>query len=128
MTLGCIRDKLPSEKRGGQTANTINRELLPRWGGMALADITESHVRDLVKAKARDAEAMAHNLLALIRRMFGWAIDQRAYGLEHSPCARLKPNKLIGKVVPRTRVLYNAELRALWPWARPTASSTRCWR
>ena len=109
-----IRDKLPSEKRGKEIENTIRRELLPRWGGLAVTDITESHVRDLVKAKARDYEAMARNLLALIRRIFNWAIDQRAYGLEHSPCARLKPNKLVGEKEPRTRVLCNLELRALW--------------
>jgi integrase len=109
-----IKDKLPSERRGRQMGNLIRRELLPRWSDLALADITEGHVRDLVKGKARDHEAMAHQLLALVRRLFNWAIDQRAYGIEHSPCARLKPNKLIGQIAPRTRVLSNVELRALW--------------
>jgi integrase len=109
-----IASKLPGEKRGKEIENTIRRELLPKWGGLAVTDITESHVRDLVKAKARDYEAMARNLLALIRRIFNWAIDQRAYGLEHSPCARLKPNKLVGEQAERTRVLCNDEMRALW--------------
>jgi integrase len=109
-----IRDKLPSEKRGKEIELTIRRELLPRWGDLPVTAITESHVRDLVKAKARDYEAMARNLLALIRRIFNWAIDQRAYGLEHSPCARLKPNKLVGEQADRTRVLCNLEMRALW--------------
>jgi integrase len=109
-----IASKLPSEKRGKEIELTIRRELLPKWGGLAVTDITESHVRDLVKAKARDYEAMARNLLALIRRLFNWAIDQRAYGLEHSPCARLKPNKLVGEQEARTRILCNDEMRALW--------------
>jgi integrase len=109
-----IASKLPSEKRGKEIELTVRRELLPKWGGLAVTDITESHVRDLVKAKARDYEAMARNLLALIRRIFNWAIDQRAYGLEHSPCARLKPNKLVGEQEARTRILCNLELRALW--------------
>jgi integrase len=109
-----IRDKLPSEKRGKEIELTIRRELLPKWGGLPVTAITESHVRDLVKAKARDYEAMARNLLALIRRIFNWAVDQRAYGLEHSPCARLKPNKLVGEQAERTRVLCNLEMRALW--------------
>jgi integrase len=109
-----IASKLPSEKRGKEIELTIRRELLPKWGGLAVTDITESHVRDLVKAKARDYEAMARNLLALIRRIFNWAIDQRAYGLEHSPCARLKPNKLVGEQAARTRILCNDEMRALW--------------
>jgi integrase len=109
-----IASKLPSEKRGKEIELTIRRELLPKWGDLPVTAITESHVRDLVKAKARDYEAMARNLLALIRRIFNWAIDQRAYGLEHSPCARLKPNKLVGKQTDRTRVLCNLEMRALW--------------
>jgi integrase len=109
-----IRDKLPSEKRGKEIELTIRRELLPKWGGLPVTSITESHVRDLVKLKARDYEAMARNLLALIRRIFNWALDQRAYGLEHSPCARLKPNKLVGEQEARTRILCNLEMRALW--------------
>ena len=108
-----IRDKLPSEKRGKEIELTIRRELLPKWGDLPVTAITESHVRDLVKAKARDYEAMARNLLALIRRIFNWGIDQRD-GLEHSPCARLKPNKLVGEQTERTRVLCNLEMRALW--------------
>jgi integrase len=109
-----IRDKLPSEKRGKEIELTIRREVLPKWGDLPVTAITESHVRDLVKAKARDYEAMARNLLALIRRLFNWAIDQRAYGIEHSPCVRLKPDKLVGKQGARTRVLCNDEMRALW--------------
>src|SRR5262249_57598893 len=106
--------KLRSEKGGKEIELTIRRELLPKWGGLPVTDITESHIRDLVKAKARDYEAMAGNLLALIRRLLNWAIDQRAYGIEHSPCARLKPNKLVGEVAARTRILCNLEMRALW--------------
>src|SRR5262249_51642179 len=109
-----IASKLPSEKRGKEIELTIRREVLPKWGGLAVTDVTESHIRDLVKAKARDYEAMARNLLALIRRVFNWAIDQRAYGIEHSPCARLKPNKLVGEQATRTRILCNLEMRALW--------------
>jgi integrase len=109
-----IASKLPGERRGKEIELTIRRELLPKWGGLAVTAITESHVRDLVKAKARDYEGMARNLLALIRRIFNWAIDQCAYGLEHCPCARLKPNKLVGEQAERTRVLCYLEMRALW--------------
>jgi integrase len=109
-----IRDKLPSEKRGKEIELTIRRELLPKWGDLPVTSITESHVRDLTKRKAVDYPAMARNLLALIRRIFNWAIDQRAYSLEHSPCARLKPNKLVGEQTERTRVLCKLEMRALW--------------
>lgn len=46
--------------------------------------------------------------------MFGWAIGRGVYGLEHSPCDRLKPKNLIGKRDPRDRTLTDDELRAFW--------------
>ena len=39
---------------------------------------------------------------------------QHAYGLSASPTAPLKPAKLIGRKVPRKRVLTDDELRAVW--------------
>ena len=50
----------------------------------------------------------------LARRLFSWAIDQQVYGLETSPCERLKPKAIIGKKVFRTRILDVDELRAFW--------------
>ena len=46
--------------------------------------------------------------------MFGWAIDQRCYGIKANPCAGLKANRLIGDKVIRDRVLTDDELVALW--------------
>src|SRR5262249_3618988 len=56
----------------------------------------------------------AHNCLGHIRRLFGWAIDQHAYGIESSPVDRLKPKSLIGERKPRSRILSDEELRAFW--------------
>jgi hypothetical protein len=108
-----IRDKLPSEKRGKEIELTIRRELLPKWGDLPVTAITESHIRDLVKAKARDYEAMARNLLALIRRIFNWAIDQRAYGLEHSPCARLYAMTKCGRCGGRRKAWAGLMVRSI---------------
>jgi integrase len=72
-------------------------------------------VRNVVKAvKDRGAPYQAHNLLVLARRLFSWAIDQHVYGLETSPCDRLKPKAIIGRRLLRKRVLDNDELRAFW--------------
>ena len=65
-------------------------------------------------AIARGATYQAHNLLGHIRRLFNWAIARGVYGLEHSPCERLRPRELIGKRAMRTRVLGEPELRAFW--------------
>ncbi len=48
------------------------------------------------------------------RRLFSWAIDQQVYGIESSPCERLKPKAIIGRKVFRTRILDAEELRAFW--------------
>jgi integrase len=108
-----IRDKLSTERCGDDAAREIRRVFIPRWGKLPVTQVSEIMVANLIK-EFRDRKYMARNLLTIIRRMLDWAIDQRAYGIEHNPCARLKPNSLAGKKEPRTRVLANDELRALW--------------
>ena len=111
-----IRDKLPSERKGKETRQDIRRELLPKWGVRPIIDITSLEVRNLVKA-IRDRHGnpyQAHNILITIRRLFSWAIDQAVYGIEQSPCDRLKPKSIVGRRLSRTRVLDNDELRAFW--------------
>jgi integrase len=110
-----IKDKLPSERKGREVELEIRREFLPRWGKRPVTEITAQDVREVVKAtKDRGAPYQAHNLLVLARRLFSWAIDQHVYGLETSPCDRLKPKAIIGKKLLRKRVLDNDELRAFW--------------
>ncbi len=62
----------------------------------------------------RDAVYQAHNLLGHVRSFFNWAIATEDYGLEHSPCDRIRPKVLIGERKPRQRVLDDAELGAFW--------------
>jgi integrase len=117
-----IAEKLSTERRGRDAERQINNEFLPRWGGRPIGDITAQDVVEVVKtAKARGATYMAHSLLATARRLFSWAIDQHAYGLETSPCDRLKPKSIIGEKRPRERVLSDNELRAFWRATADTA-------
>jgi integrase len=67
-----------------------------------------------VRAKKAKAPAQARNLLGLAKRLFGWAIDQRSYGLTVNPCANLRPTKIIGEKAPGERTLDDDELFALW--------------
>ena len=110
-----IQDKLPGERKGRECERDIRREFMPVWAKRPIAEINALDVRTIVKAaKDRGAPAQAHNLLVLARRLFSWAIDQQAYGLETSPCDRLKPKKIIGKKISRIRVLDDDEWRAFW--------------
>src|SRR6516225_3079218 len=110
-----IKDKLPAERKGREVELEIRREFLPRWGKRPVTEITALDVRNVVKAaKDRGAPYQAHNLLVLARRLFSWAIDQHVYGLENSPCDRLKPKTIIGPKAARTRILTDREWRAFW--------------
>ena len=110
-----IEDKLPSERKGKEVEQGIRREFIPRWGKWPIAEITAQDVRAVIKAvKDRGSPYQAHNLLVTIRRLFGWAIDQHVYGLDSSPCDRLKPKSVVGRRLSRTRILDDDELRAFW--------------
>jgi hypothetical protein len=56
--------------------------------------------------------------LATAKRLFGWTVDQRTYGLAQSPAGYLKPTKIIGKKKRRQRTLNDDELFSLWRAAK----------
>jgi len=106
-------DKLPGERKGYEAERDIRREFMPAWANRPIAEITPRDVRDIVKAvNDRGTPYQAHNIFVLARRLFAWTVDQHVYGLETSPCDRLKPKALVGKRSART--LTGDELGALW--------------
>ena len=109
-----IADKLSIERRGAEAEQDIRRELLPKWARRPITDIADLDVLEIINAKKRTAPVAARNLLALIKRFFSWAIDQREYGLQTSPCQHLRPARLIGERVSADRVLTDDEIFALW--------------
>ena len=82
-------------------------------GTLVRADIQQV-IEDLV---ARGATTSAHNYLAVVRSMFNWAVDTEKYGLETSPCDRIKPKRLIGERRKRSRFHSDDELTVIWPAA-----------
>jgi integrase len=93
----------------------IKRELVPHWGRRAVADITKSDVLWVIDGiLARGVPYQARHVLGYISRIFNFTLECDVYGLERSPCDRLRPAKIIGPKEPRTRILSNAELRSLW--------------
>ncbi len=80
-----------------------------------LSGITKKDILTVIDdAIARDAHTTAHNCLAYIRAFFNWAIESGRFGLEASPCDRIKPKSVIGKKTKRKRVLTDTEIAALW--------------
>ena len=109
-----IAHKLPSERGGRKIERAMRRDLLPIWSAKPITEITEADVLVLVRAKKSKTPAQAHNLLTLVKRLFGWAIDQRSYGLTISPCVNLRASKIIGERPQGERTLTDEELFALW--------------
>jgi integrase len=108
-----IEQKLPAERKGVNAEADLRRVLIPAWGNRPITDITADDVKVLIR-QIKHHPAQAHNIVALGRRMYNWAIDLGDFGLTSSPFDRIRPKVLIGPRRMRSRVLSDVELRALW--------------
>jgi integrase len=109
-----IKEKLAGERKGREVERDIRREFIPAWGRRPVTEITDLDVLSVIKAKKSSAPAQARNLLGIAKRLFAWTKDQRVYGLTSSPCADLRPAKLIGDKIAGDRILSDDEMFALW--------------
>ena len=93
----------------------IRREFVSRWAARPITEITRRDVLAVVDGLVDAGKPyQAHNVLGYARRIFNWAISRGVYGLQNSPCDRMRPKEIIGAKKARTRVLNEDELRALW--------------
>ena len=94
----------------GYERNLI-REVVPVWRGRSVESITRRDVKELLSGiVARGTPVLANRVLSVVRLMFGWCLDEDI--IEASPIGRMKAPG--GKEHSRTRVLSDAEIRALW--------------
>lgn len=107
--------KNPLQRKGISTAREIEQEFVRPWSDIPIVDITSADVVEVLdEAVRRGAPYQAHNLLGHAKRVFNWAISRAIYGLDRSPCDRLRPSDVIGKKALRSRVLLDRELQAVW--------------
>jgi integrase len=110
-----IKRKVAGTRKAQEVERDIRGTIIARWGTRPISEITRQDVVALIdEIIDRDAPYQAHNVLGYARRLFNWAISRDSYGLEHSPCDRLKPKDLIGAKKKRKRTLSDEELRILW--------------
>src|SRR5262249_46617712 len=107
-------DEIKKTRTANNVAREMRDEFVAIWGDWALINVTAADVAAVIRAKAATAPSQARNLLGHLKRFFGWAQAQHSYGLEVSPVAALKPDRLVGKKAIRKRVLTDEELCALW--------------
>jgi len=88
----------------------LAKHVLPAWKARKSEDLTRRDVDALVSRIARDTPIEANRVLALVRKMFSFALDKSL--VEVHPCLRMRAP---GKEVARARVLQSAEeLQWLW--------------
>jgi integrase len=110
-----IERHVKGHRKAKDTEREIRKELIEHWGNRAIATIAREDMVGLIESIARrPAPYTAHIVMGHARSLFNWAINRGTYGLETSPCDRVKPSTLIGAKQPRQRVLNDAELAAVW--------------
>lgn len=107
---------------------TIRREMISRWGARPIRDITRRDVVEMLeeivdgnsKGKRKKGgrkpggRYAARHAFAYASKLFNWAIARNLYGLEFSPCERIKVRDVVGRAEPRQRVLTNQEIFDVW--------------
>jgi integrase len=114
-----IRVHVSKTRKAVGVEQSIRKEFIARWGERPIADVTSHDIVAVVDAAVeRGAPYQGHNLLGYAKSLFSWAVGRPSYGLEISPCDRLKPKQLIGEKKARQRILSDAEIKALWSSAK----------
>lgn len=110
-----LKRHVAGKRKAEQVAREMRADLLPSLKDKQLVEITRRDVVKIVDAiKDRGSMYQAHNVLGHLRTLFNWAIDRGVYGVETSPCDRMKPARVIGAKKARSRVLTDLEIAAFW--------------
>src|SRR5262245_12684288 len=96
----------PHKKKTGKKPH---EPLVGRWGPRKLGDIKRRDVRELLEEIVERAPIMANRTLALIRKMFNFAIERE--WIEANPCQMVKRPATERQ---RQRVLSEDEIRHVW--------------
>jgi integrase len=103
------RHAKPKKRSWKQDERLLRRVILPEWRHRAVTDLTRRDVREFVQAIAERAPIQANRTLALLSKLFNFALDEEL--IQVSPVVRIpKP----GKERRRERVLTEDEIRRFW--------------
>ena len=100
----------PRKRSAAEDERILNKDVLPVWGTRKAKSITRRDVIVLLDDIVdRGAPISANRTLAVVRRMFNFAIERDI--LDATPCARIKAP---AKENQRDRVLTANEITAFW--------------
>jgi hypothetical protein len=79
----------PRKRSWRKDEQTINAEIIPRWGRRKAKSITRNDVRELLATIVdRGARVRANRVLALVRKMFNYALERDL--VEANPCQGIR--------------------------------------
>jgi integrase len=100
----------PRKRSAAEDERILNKDVVPAWGRRKAKDIARGDVIALLdRIIDRGSPIAANRTLAVVRRMFGWALSRDI--VPANPCAALKAP---GKETRRDRMLSADEIAALW--------------
>jgi integrase len=108
-TLYITKHAKPRKKSWRDDARLIRTKLNPKLKAIPLTEIKRRDIRELVEGIAKTAPTQGNRVLALVRKMLNFAIEQDL--LEANPAQHV-PRPAVEH--SRSRVLSESELRALW--------------
>lgn len=93
-----------------EDARAIRADLLPIWAKRKVHDIRRQDILNLLDSIVdRGSPIQANRTLALVRKIFNWAIGRGI--LEQNPCLMIEAPS---KEKPRERVLSEQEIKTFW--------------
>jgi integrase len=100
----------PRKRSAAEDERILRKDVIPAWGRRKAKDIARREVIALLDGIVdRGSPVAANRTLAVIRRMFGWALSRDI--IPANPCSAVKAP---GKETRRDRVLSADEIAALW--------------
>lgn len=100
----------PRKRSADEDERQLRKDVIPAWGRRKAKDITRRDVIALLDSIVdRGSPIAANRTLAVIRRMFGWALSRDI--IPASPCVAVKAP---AKERRRDRVLNSDEIAAFW--------------
>jgi len=104
---------LSNHKDGGKEIRRMfEKDVLPHIGLLPVEEVRKAHIVEVInRLLTRNVPRLAKMILALIRQMFRFAIDQDV--TETDPTASIRKAKIGGKDTERERVLSEREIKAL---------------
>lgn len=100
----------PRNRSWEEQERLLTLHVVPHWSGRRLAEITRADAVALTDMVAQTTPIQANRVLAVLKRMFRWALDRDL--IQAHPAVGLTPP---APERTRDRVLTDAELRKLWP-------------